>query len=265
MITPAMKPVITVLASGLKLLSFQGVTTFQEAIWVATVEGDLVRVTSDGGLTTWVNVAGYGIPTGIVGLKDAMLVALSAQESGHFLIQVTAQGRMSILADLSDLAGEFGAPFAVAAYDGYYPYYLVAISTDVVGSAGLIVRVSHSGRTSILTTLAKSPFGVGLGDGYAIATQDNGQILSIAGTGKMRAIADLEQAHLGIPLDLTPLGEDWITTTTTGWLVALKPDGTLSPLVNIAKAGVGLPTTLTTFKGQLVVATQTGNILQVEV
>ncbi len=260
-----MTPTVTVLASGLKLLSFQGVTTFEDTIVVATVDADLVRVASDGTLETWVNVGGYGVPSGIVGSKDAIAVALSAQELGHALIQVTKQGKLSTLADLSVLAGEFGAPFAVAAHEGYYPYYLVAISTDVVGSAGLIAQVTRLGKTRVLATLPKTSFGIGIGENYAIATQDNGQVLKISFTGEIRAIANLEPARLGIPLDITRLQDDWIMTTTTGWLVALKPDGTLLPTINIAEFGYGLPTTLTTFNDQLVVATQAGNLLRVDV
>lgn len=260
-----MEPTVSILASGLKLLSFQGVTTFQDEIVVATVEGDLIRVKPDGTLTTWVNVARYGIPTGIVGLKDVIVVALSAQESGHFMIQVTKQGKLLPLADLSILAGEFGAPFAVAAHEGYYPYYLVAISTDVVGSGGLIARVTPSGRITVLATLTNTSFGVGIGEDYVIATQEKGQVVKISSTGKVRTIATLEPTSLGFPLDITRLAEDWIITTTTGWLVALKPDETLSPLINIAELGHGSPTTLTTFENQLVVATQTGNLLRVAV
>ena len=260
-----MEPTVSILASGLKLLSFQGVTTFQDEIVVATVEGDLVHVAPDGTLTTWVNVARYGIPTGIVGLKDVIVVALSAQEAGHFLIQVTKQGKLLPLTDLSILAGGFGAPFAVAAHDGYYPYYMVAISTDVVGSGGVIARVTPSGRTTVLATLANTSFGVGIGEDYVIATQEKGQVVKISSTGKVRAIATLDQASLGFPLDITRLAEDWIITTTAGWLVALKPDETLSPVINIAEIGNGSPTTLTTFEHQLVVATQTGNLLRVVV
>jgi hypothetical protein len=259
-----MEPTATVLASGLKLLSFQGVTTFQGRVVVATIEADLIWVAPDGSLTPWVNLARYGIPTGIFGLNDRIAVALSAQESGHFLMQVTEQGKISRLADLSELVGEFGAPFAVTAQDGRYPYYLVAVSTNVSGSSGLIAQVMSSGRISILARLANSPFGVGMTDRYALATQENGQILRISfATGAVRPIADLVQADLGSPLDLTPLGQDWITTTTTGWLVALKPDNRLLPLLNTTELNVGAPTTLTSFAGDLIVATQNGNLLRV--
>jgi hypothetical protein len=258
-----MKPTVTVLASGLKLLSFQGVTTFEGQIIVATVEADLIRVLPDGTLKPWVNLARYGIPTGIVGLKDTIAVALSAQESGHFLIQVTKQGKISTLADLSTLAGEFGAPFAVAVHEGYYPYYLVAISTDVTGSAGLIARVLSTGKTTVLTTLSNTSFGISIGEDYAIATQENGAVLKIDFTGEISTLANLKQTEFGNPLDITRFEDAWIITTTQGWLVALKLDGTLSPIVNLAEIGKGLPTTLTTYDRSLIVATQAGNLLQV--
>lgn len=253
---------VSQLASGLNLLAFQGVTVFQGSIIVATVEADLVRVASDGTLTPWITVERYGIPTGIVGLKETIAIALSGQESGHFLLQVTEQGKISPLADLTDLAGEFGAPFAVTAHDGYYPYYLVAISTDVIGSKGLIAKVTRSGKIAVLADLEKTAFGIGLGEDYAIATQDDGQIFKIDFSGEKSAIATLE-SPFGAPLDITRLNEDWIMTTSTGWLVALKPDRTIIPVINLAEMGSGSPTTLTTFKDQLVVATQTGNLLRV--
>jgi hypothetical protein len=259
-----MEPTITILTSGLNLLSFQGITTFRDAVIVATVEGDLVRVAADGSLNRWTNVSHYGIPTGLVGLKNAIAVALSAQESGHFLIEVKGDGQMSTLADLSELSGEFGAPLAVAGHEAHYPYYLVAISTDVVGSAGLIARVTQSGKTSVLTTLAHSPLGIGIGEGYAIATQEDGSIIRIALMGATQVIAQLEQTQWGRPIALTRLGEEWIATTMTGWLVALQPDGTLSPIVNLLDRGFGKPTTLTPWQHQLVVATQQGTLLLVE-
>jgi len=255
---------VTVLASGLKLLSFQGVTVYRGAIVVATVEGDLVQVAADGTLTTWVNVTRYGIPTGIVGSKEGVVVALSAQESGHFLLLVSPQGKISILADLSMLAGEFGAPFGVDVREGYYPSYLVAISTDVVSSGGLIAQVTRSGKVNVLATVPETPFGVSVTDDSAIATQENGQIVKIDFTGKVEAIANTAEAELGSPLDITRFQDYWMLTTTLGWLVALKPDGNLSPLANITEAGFGKPTTLTTFTGKAIVATQTGNLLQVE-
>jgi hypothetical protein len=259
-----MAPTITVLTSGLKLLSFQGITTYCGKIMVATIEGDLVRIEPDGKAVLWVNVARYGIPTGIVGWKDTLVVALSAQETGHFLIQATPQGKLSVLADLSALAGEFGAPFSVAAYDGYYPYYLVAISTDVVGSAGLIAKVTRSGNVSVLATLPKSPFGVEIGPDYAIASQEDGHLLKIDSTGSVSVIGNLAPTQLGSPLDLTRFESTWMMTTTTGWLAALSDDGTLTPRLNLVETGVGAPTTLTTINSSLVVATQTGNLVKIE-
>ncbi len=258
-----MTPTVTVLASGLKLLLFQGVTTFQGRIIVATVEGELLRIGQDGSVTVWASVEKFGIPTGIAGSQKNLIVAVSAQESGHFLLQVSPQGAVSIVADLSALAGEFGAPFAVAVRDGYYPAYWVAISTDVVRSGGVIAQVTGSGRTSIVATLPLSPFGIGLGADGAIATQENGPIIRIDGFGQPQVLADLSATKWGSPLSLTPLADDWLLTTTAGWLLALKPDGTLAPILNLAAQGLGAPTTLTTVDHQLAIATQSGNLLLV--
>lgn len=259
-----MTPTVTVLATGLKLLSFQGVTCYRGAIVVATVEGDLLRVSPDGTVTPWVNVSRYGIPTGIVGSQDGVAVALSAQESGHFLLWVNAQGKQSILADLSALAGEFGAPFGVDRHAGYYPYFLVAISTDVVRSGGVIAQVSASGRVQVLATLPATPFGIATEANTAIATQETGELVTLGADGTVRAIANLTTANLGAPLDITHWSPHWIITTTTGWLVALQPDHQLVPLINLATAGFGNPTTLTQCASSVIVATQSGTLLQVK-
>ena len=253
---------VSIIASGLKLLNFQGVTVSNDEFVVATLDGDLLRISLDGTLTRWVNLFRYGIPTGVVNIGGTIGVAVSAQESGYFLMQVTPEGKISSIADLSPFVGAFGEPLGIAARVGYYPYYLVAISTDVVSSAGLVVRVTPSGRVSQLAQLASSPFGIAASADRVIVTQEDGNLLQISPAGKVSAIANLVQAGFGIPLGVTLDRDNCIVTTNMGWLVQVSPDR-MSQVVNFLEAGLGNPTTIATGSISYIVATTTGNLVRV--
>ncbi len=228
---------------------------------VATLDGDLVQISSDGAIALLANVSRFGVPTGITSNGEAIEVVLSAQESGHFLVRVVAANKMSVVADLSQLAGEFGAPFGIAAHDGYYPYYLVTISTDVVGSGGLVARVSASGKVSELARLSSTPFGiVAISDG-AIATLEDGQVVKISTAGEVLTIANLVEADLGIPLGITCEQNHYLVTTAKGWLVQIETDGTLTPVINILAEKFGPPTAITCFQDRRIMLTSTGNLL----
>ncbi len=263
-----MPPRLSLITSGLKMMTFHEVAVSDGQLIVATLEGDLLKISLDGTVTKWVNLVRYGIPAGVVNMQGTIAVTLSAQESGHFLMQVSPEGKITETADLSQLAGEFGAPFGIAAHGGYYPYYLVAIVTDVTGSGGLIVRVTPSGKVSQLVQLPSSPFSIAAAGDRIFVTQEDGNILQISLTGQVEPIANLIEAGLGIPLAITNSIPDsqgtCLVTTSMGWLVQILSDGALSPLVNIQEAGFGLPTTLTAINDSYIVATITGNLLRVD-
>lgn len=260
-----MEPSVSLIASGLNLLTFQGVTLSQGVIVVATIEGDLLRIQPNGSVASWVNLSRYGVPAGIVDRNGTIGVVLSAQEVGHALVQVAAGGQVSQVADLSDWAGEFGAPFGVAVQQGYCSDYVVTIATDVVRSIGLVVRVTLSGQVSRLATLASSPFGIVAQGNRLFVTQQNGQLLQIS-AGKVTSIANLIEANLGIPLGVTGDREGCVVTTNAGWLVRVVSDSPdpLLPLVNVLEAGFGIPGSIACFNNGWVVATSGGNLLYVE-
>lgn len=245
------------------MLTFQGITVSNGLLIVATLEGDLLKIGLDGTVTKWVNLSRYGIPAGIVNVQGTIAVTLSAQESGHFLMQVTPQGNTTLVADLSTLAGEFGAPFGIAARSGYYPYYWVAVVTDVLRTGGLIVRVTSSGKISKWVKLASSPFGIAAKDDRLFVTQEDGTILQISQAGQVRTIVNLSEAGLGIPLAIAASQDNCLVTTNKGLLVQIAPDDGLSTVVDISEAGFGLPTTLTTLDDSYIVATSAGNLLQI--
>jgi hypothetical protein len=265
---------LSVIVTGLKLLTFQGILARSDELILATVEADLLKISSTGAVTRWINLARYGVPTGITQDKTTIVVALSAQEIGHFLVEVSPQGKAMILADLSKLVGDFGAPFAIAVRAGYYPSYAVAISTDVTSSRGLVAIVTRSGQSRVLKPLNSSPFGI-VAESKAesntvVVTQENGEIVQISMAGESQVIADLVKAGLGSPSGIVsiqppftpPAG--WIISTNLGWLVTVDAAGHALPLVNCAEAGFGLPTTMTWFDQHLMVATTAGCLLRLE-
>lgn len=258
-----MQLTISQLVSGLKLQSFQGMTVSRGEIVMATIEGDLLQISEDGTITPWVNVAKYGIPTGIASLGDEVGVLLSGQESGHFLLQVAATGEIKMLADLSQYVGEFGAPFGLAVRSGDDSNYWVAISTDVVGSGGAVVQVTLTGQVNQLVRLPSSPFGIVVNaDRTIVVTQENGKLLGISNSGKITPIADLNSSGFGMPLAIVAMGADYLVTTTTGLFVQVSATGMMKALINITKAGFGQPNAIAQFESDWIVATGTGRILR---
>lgn len=257
---------ISILAAGLKFFMFQGVEARDGEILVATLDGDLLRVGLDGTITPWVNIINFGVPNGMIALGDRIGVVVSAQESGHALIEIERDGKASQLVDFAGLAGEFGAPFDLTIHRGDRPYYLVTIATDVVRTGGVIARVTPAGKVSLVTQLANTPFCIDSYQNQIVLTQDNGQVMSILPSGRSRLVADVKTAGLGVSLGITHRQQQWLISTTEGWIVNLAPDGTLTPLINIAKAGLGMPTTLAWFdqEGCLIAATGEGNLLRID-
>ncbi len=265
-----MTPTVSTIVSGLKLLTFQGITVTGVNLVVATVEGEILRIDADNKVTNWVNIFDFGIPTGIVNYNDGVVVALSGQESGHFLMQVTRQGQVSLIAELSQVVGEFGAPFGVAVHKNYDPYYIVAASTDVIGSAGVVARVSPAGQVRVLARLPSSCFGIvgnypnieSKGD-RIVVTQEDGRLLEVALSGEVTEIVNLNEVGLGSPLGIACNEDSLAVTTSTGWLVLIDSQGKSLPLINLVDAGMGEPTTITSLDDDWVVATKAGDLLRI--
>ncbi len=254
---------VAIVAQGLQFLNFQGITVLGGIIIVATVEGKLMQITTSGVVTPWVDLSRYGIPTGIVAHEDRVIVLLSAQETGHFLMAVSSTGELSKIADISSLVGEFGAPFGVAVRRGYYPAYWVAISTDVVSSIGIVAQITPTGKVSIFSYVRSSPFGIAANGDSLLVTQEDGNILSIDAAGQLTPIVNLIQQGQGIPLDITFHQSQWFITTNGGWLLALSENGQISPLINLQTAGYGVPSTLTSFGDSLYVCLTNGSLIRV--
>ena len=263
-----MEPKISIITTGLKILSFQGITVSNGDIVVSTLDGDLLRISSKvakeeslWSIAKWANVYNFGIPTGVADIHGTIVVAVSALESGDFLMRVTQSGDVSSIADLSTVTGEFGAPFGVAVHLSYY--CMVAISTDVIASRGLVIRVNPQGKISEVAKLSSSPLGIAANqDGFAV-TQEDGQLLQISVSGKIKAIANLDSAGLGKPLGVIYDQDNCIVATNAGFLVKVFPDGRLEKLINLVEAGFGYPTNITTIGNSYIVATSWGDLLQV--
>lgn len=260
-----MSLLISSLATGLNLLTFQGITSDEKNIFVTTIEADILKIALDGSITPWVNLSRYGIPTGITKLNQMIIVVLSAQETGHYLLQVSPSGKIDIIADLSDLVGEFGSPFGITARNSYYPYYFIAISTDVVSSNGLVARVTTTGKVSIVAKLPVTPFDIVHIDDHLIVTREDGYLSIINLDGKVTDWVDLKGQNFGNPFGITAVDERIFVTTTTGFVLTVTPDGSIVPLVNIAEIGWGFPTSVTTVEDRAIVATSTGTILAITI
>lgn len=252
---------VSMMTTGLNILSFQGVTVSNGDCVVSTLDGDLLRVSLNGAIAKWVNLARFGVPAGVASVRGAIVVSVSAQESGNFLLRVDPNGKISSVADLSAIAGEFGAPFGVAVHLSYY--YLVAISTDVIQSRGVVVRVTPAGKISQLAQLSSSPIGIAAHPDRFAVTLEDGQLLRMDLSGAVSAIANFLDAGLGRPLGITYDQADLVVTTNTGLLVKVTPDGTLSTLVNLMEAGLGFPTAIATINHSYIVTTNEGYLLRI--
>jgi hypothetical protein len=62
---------ISMITTGLNILSFQGVTFSNGDCVVSTLDGDLLRVSLDGAIAKWVNLARFGIPAGVADARGA--------------------------------------------------------------------------------------------------------------------------------------------------------------------------------------------------
>jgi hypothetical protein len=250
------------LASGLNLFTFQGVTTTNGAFVLSTLDGQLVQVAAEGQVKMLVDLSTYGMPAGITEEKGNYIVAVSPEESGDLLMRVTATGQATVLADLSEVCGGFGAPFGVAAVkDGY----LVAIATDVNDSLGKLVKVNRKGQITTLADLTGYglPFGIAVEGDLIVVAQETGHLVKVSPAGDVSPLVNLFKLGLGIPLGVTLWNQKVIATTNSGLVVRVDADGSPSILTDLTKVQFGIPAAIAHCDHHLVVTTNSGFLLQV--
>jgi hypothetical protein len=250
------------LASGLNLFTFQGVVMTHGDFVLTTLDSCLVQVSAEGKVKTLADVSKYGIPAGIAAEQGSYIVAVSAEESGDLLMRITSAGQPTVLADLSDVCGGFGAPFGVAVVkDGY----LVAIATDVNDSVGRLIKVDRKGRITTVADLTGYglPFGVAVDGDTIVVAQETGHLLNISSTGDVSPLVNLVKLGFGIPLGVTLGNQKVIATTNSGLVVQVGTDGVPVVLADITKAQFGIPAGIALRDRQLVVTTNSGYLLQI--
>lgn len=231
---------VVTLATGLNLFTFQGVIGTDRGFLVATLDNAIVQVQANGKVSRLVNLAQYGSPAGVAEHNGNLIVTVSAEEMGDFLVRVAPNGKVSIIADLIDVCGGFGTPFGVAVGDGFYA---VAIATDVSSSSGCLARVSFDGHVSIFADLPGQgiPFGVApLQQGFAV-TVEQGKVLHVVESGQFKTLADLAKTGYGIPFGIASYGNQLVLVTNEGYLLNLAIDGQTKEIANLKADGFGIP------------------------
>jgi hypothetical protein len=261
---------VSALATELNLFTFQGVAATQQGIVIATLDRTIVKVSPDGVLTPIADVSTFGIPAGVTESAHHLIVAVSAEEAGDCLVRVTPEGKVSLIADLSEICGGFGAPFGVATGRGFYG---VAIATDVSASTGCLAKVSLMGQVSVLADLAGygTPFAVASYSDLFIVAQENGAILQVSASGKVTPIVNLVETGYGIPFGVAIHHPNFLVTTNSGNLLQITPAGGVTVLADIRAEGFGLPAGVAVAVGDrtgaeaptCIVTTTTGNLVQV--
>jgi hypothetical protein len=259
---------VSTIATGLNLFTFQGVIATDRSSVVSTLDNAMVAVHANGAVSRLADLAMYGIPAGVTMHDGNLIVAVSAEESGDLLIRVTPSGKVSVIADLVEVCGSFGAPFGVAVGNGFYA---VAIAADVSASTGCLVRVGMDGQVSMLADLPGQgiPFGVARWqEGFAV-TVERGQLLQVSENGRFSTLVDLTKAGYGIPFGVANHGKQLVLTTNAGYVLDVAANGKITEMANLKAAGFGIPASVAivppskTSSPACLVTTTSGNLLQV--
>jgi hypothetical protein len=204
---------------------------------VATVsnflgEHFLVRVAADGQVSKLANFEAvtefYGSPFGVAARDrvidhgrhdpdhwpdpwpDDYVVTLSSDTTAAqgVLLRVSAQGKISLIADLS----EYGIPFGVIADQGDF---------IVAQHRGWLTRVTMRGQVSPIVDLGAMglgvPFSVGRWQDQLVVTTNQGLVVQVGRNGQgARAIANLRDQKFGIPAGLVVDDRNSLIVSTTG-------------------------------------------------
>ncbi|RUT01043.1 hypothetical protein DSM106972_070490 [Dulcicalothrix desertica PCC 7102] len=252
---------VSIIAQGLPIINLQEVAVLDGEIIVPTLDDRLLRVSSNGDVTTLANVSLYGIPFGIVEKNGNFLITVSGEELGDRLLRVTKSGFFFTVADLEPVCGSFGGPFGVAAGNDFV---VVAIATDISNSQGCLIRVQHS-HVSIFADTGSFgvPFTViATHDGF-IAGCETGQLLRVSLDGKVTPFLNLANAGFGIPFNLIQVGAKLIITSNTGNLLEVDESRKVSVIADLGALGFGIPSGVAVWDDGYVVTTNAGNLLRV--
>lgn len=257
---------ISIVAEKLNIYTLQRVAVRQNQIVVPTLDGQLLSVTAQGASTILADLlkAELGIPFGIVDQGDDVIVTVSNYTPDHYLVRVKPDGQVSTIANLSQLCGEFGAPFGVAVYQNQY---WVTLSPDVAASKGQLLSISPTGKITPIAVLNSFgiPFGITVWNGAAVIAQSYGQLVQVSPTGITKTIVDLQALKFGIPFDVAVWQNQLVATTNTGQVVRIDAAGTVTTIADLAQEKRGIPAGIAVSGNDLIVTTNSGFLIRITV
>ncbi len=257
---------ISIVAEKLNIYTLQRVAVRQGEIVVPTLDGQLLTVTDQGTSRVLADLlkAELGIPFGIVEQGDDVIVTVSNYSPDHYLVRVKRNGQISTIANLSQLCGEFGAPFGVAVYQNQY---WVTLSPDVSASKGLLLSISPTGKITPIAPLDAFgiPFGIALWNNSAVIAQSYGQLVQVSATGTAKTIVDLQALKFGIPFDVAVWQNQLVATTNTGQIVRVDATGNVSTIADLTKEKRGIPAGIAVSGNDLIVTTNAGFLIRITV
>ncbi len=254
---------ISVIAQNLNLYTLQGVAVSPAGFVVPTLDGTLLHISLQGKTITLVDLekADRGIPFGIATHKTDWIVTTSDYFPNHYLVRVKPDGTVITIADLSELSGDAGAPFGVVVSGDNF---IVTLSTDVVEARGLLLQISAAGVVTKIADLNGygNPFGVAIVGSDFVVAQSKGQLLRVTPSGKTSVIIDLQKAGFGIPFGVAVQNQNIFVTTNSGFVIKVDRSGKGAAIANLLKSRFGIPSGIAVTDDGLVVTTGSGYLLK---
>lgn len=250
---------LRVLASGLMIDTTQRLTLMAREYVVPTLEGELLSLSPQGKLRLIINLleVDRGLPFGLAQDKNDILVTTSSYELQHKLLRISPAAKIEVIADLSPVCGEYGAPFGVIlAQNTPSPH------EDLVGQR-LRMPPAVRGASAVFDREGNSLEQ----NSYLVAFSPNtleswGGLLRVQPNGTLEAVANL--SAFGITLSVAAFANSWITTQSRGALVQVMPSGQVSLWLDLKQAGWGTPLVAIADGSRLLVSTNQGQILAID-
>lgn len=255
---------VKVIAEGLSLNTLQGIAVVQDRLIVPTMDGEILTVTMDGEISVLANLlkADFGIGFAIApNDANSVVVTTSTYDPLHFLLRVSLDGAVKVLADLSEFNTPYGAPFGVVRQGRDY---LLAGSQNVINDRGLMYQVKANGRIQELVSLAEfgDPLELWHDRDTSIVSLRNGYVLQVKNK-VISVLADLKKLGFGVAFGIRPWHGNYIMTTNTRKIIQVTPQGEVSSLYDLTNDRVGVPAGIEIWRDRWLVSTDGGRILQI--
>ena len=259
---------ISVIATDLKIHTFQGVAIDGDSFVVPTFDHNLLRIQRDGTRSAVVQFCRggecetFGAPFGIVRRDRSFLVTVTGYQNGGRILEVEPDGSYRTYADLSSMT-QMGGLFGLTESQGNL---FVAVSPDALQFTGSLVKVAANGEISTVADVSEygMAFAVVEYQGQLVLAQSQGKLVQVSPQGQVSVLSDLTQQDWGIPLAVMVSQGNLIAAMNKGTLVQVTPDGNATPLVNLLEARRGIPVGLADGGDRWIVTTTGGFLLEVQ-